>query len=682
MALRAARRRLHDPLGRRARLAAPDPGRLVRGRGRLGLLLRTGHAARRRRPPVRRLPGLAGLARGGRRPAARRVPRHGFGLEARHRPRGPADGRHRVGPADAGDRDDPGRVRLRAGGAAGGGDHRVGPCGAAPARLPPLERRVGRGRRRRGARPLGLPGPFPAPSIQLGDTDGVLLGSALPSRLGHRPRTPAISNLSPNPTNAGTIEPNDFLTITGSGFGNVPGKVEFKTADNGGSTYITVPNTKTDYVSWSDNSITVKVPAQAGTGTISVNGKISTQILNINYALEDINSDFYMFQDTTRQRYYLRNLFDSIGYIFKYNTTSGFSSNSSAKAAFERAMATWRCKTGINWQANGTTSEGNVADSVNVVMFDNTLDAGTLAITSYDLAAQGTFDCFQENTVWYLQDINMRFATVPMNGYTWQFGPALPTSRQYDFETVAVHELGHAHGLAHRIAPGEVMNYSITNGTTIRVPSNVEFEGAQVKMNYSTVPTCFDPDGGGTPMTIASCVLPVHILSFKAELQHQNVLLNWQTASEYNTAYFIVQRSVDGIHFNDISTVNAAGNSSTINKYQLNDNITGLDAGTIYYRLKETDKDGKTTLSGINMVTIAGKLFMVYPNPAKTYVRVAGQSIAFIELLDATGKPVYKKNVSNENVTTVNTSAFSKGIYTLLIKDSKGNTENRKLILE
>src|SRR3954470_8672053 len=54
--------------------------------------------------------------------------------------------------------------------------------------------------------------------------------------------TPTISSISPNPTNAGTIDPSDFITITGSGFGNVPGKVEFKNADNGGSTYIAAPN--------------------------------------------------------------------------------------------------------------------------------------------------------------------------------------------------------------------------------------------------------------------------------------------------------------------------------------------------------------------------------------------------------------------------------------------------------
>jgi hypothetical protein len=77
---------------------------------------------------------------------------------------------------------------------------------------------------------------------------------------------------------------------------------------------------------------------------------------------------------------------------------------------------------------------------------------------------------------------------------------------------------------------------------------------------------------------------------------------------------------------------------------------------------EELSRSRKTTLSGINMVTIAGKLFMVYPNPAKTYIQVAGPGIAFIELIDTTGKLVYKKNVSNENITTQNTSTFIKGI--------------------
>ena len=494
--------------------------------------------------------------------------------------------------------------------------------------------------------------------------------------------TPTIDNFSPNPTNAGTIEPADFLTITGSNFGNKPGKVEFKNADDGGNTYITVTDQQTDYVSWSDNSITVKVPPKAGTGTIRVNGKTSTQVLGIKIAFEDLYSKFYQFDDTTRQRFYLRELSDSIGYIFTYNTTSGFSTNNDAKAAFERAMTTWKCKTGINWKASGETSNGFADDGLSVVMFDNSLDAGTLGTTTYRLSGGGSNGCSLVNTVWYLKEADMRFAKVPTTGYTWQFGPALPNSKQFDFESVTVHELGHAHGLGHRIAPGEVMNYNITNGTALRVPSTTEFEGAQTVMNYSTVPTCFDPTGSGTPMIVASCVLPVQILAFKAELQNQNVLLSWKTVSEYNADYFTIQRSVDGVHFTDINTVNAINNNTSINQYHLTDNISSMVANTIYYRLKETDKDGKTTLSDISMVTIGGKILMVYPNPAKTFVKVTGQSIAFIEVLDGNGKAVFKKQVSNENVTTINISSLSSGVYMLLIKDNKGNTDNRKLVIE
>ena len=494
--------------------------------------------------------------------------------------------------------------------------------------------------------------------------------------------TPTIVNFSPNPTNAGTIDPKDYLTITGTGFGAKPGKVEFKNADDGGATYVSVPDTITDYVSWSDNSITVKVPSHAGNGTIRVNGQTSPQVLKINYAFEDVNSDFYQFSDPTRQRFYLRNLFDSIGYILKYNSTSGFSTNNDAKAAFERAILTWKCKTGVNWQASGATAKGFADDGISVVMFDNTLDAGTLGTTTYRLSGGGNGNCSLENTVWYLKEIDMRFATVPSKGLTWQFGPALPNGKQFDFESVAVHELGHAHGLAHRIAPREVMNYNVTNGTIVRTPSNVELEGATVKMNYSTVPTCFNPEGSGTPMIAVSCVLPVHFLAFKAQLQNQNVLLSWQTTSEYNTAYFTVQRSSDGIYFNDLNMVHAAGQSTNINQYQYKDNIAGLASGTIYYRLKETDKDGKTTLSGISAVAINSQFFKVYPNPAKTYVRIVGQGIAFIELLDAAGKPVYQREISSEDIITINTSALSSGIYTLMIKDNKGNTDNRKLVIE
>jgi len=47
-------------------------------------------------------------------------------------------------------------------------------------------------------------------------------------------------------------------------------------------------------------------------------------------------------------------------------------------------------------------------------------------------------------------EIDVVLQTSPGN-YPWQLGPALPTDSEYDFETNALHELGHVSGLAHQV---------------------------------------------------------------------------------------------------------------------------------------------------------------------------------------------------------------------------------------
>ncbi|MCW3109301.1 MAG: hypothetical protein JWQ09_3807 [Segetibacter sp.] len=322
----------------------------------------------------------------------------------------------------------------------------------------------------------------------------------------------SITSFSPNPAKAGIIDTADFLLIKGSGFGSVVGTVEFSNADDGGVTFITPPNTS-DYVLWKDDSIKVKVPARAGTGKIRVNGSsISPDTLKISYAHTNINSDFSGFNSVTRQRYYLRNINGLGGYSFKYNTTSGFSANTAAKDAFERSLETWVCATGINWTADGSTTAVFASDDVNAVLFDASLPAGVLGRATSRFSASATGTCNQENTVWYLAEIDIQFKN-PSAGFAWQFGPAAPSAQQYDFESVALHELGHAHGLGHRIASGEVMHFSLSNGISIRNPSTEEIAGGLKKMSYSTTATCFNPAGSGAPMRTGTCSLPVTVSS-------------------------------------------------------------------------------------------------------------------------------------------------------------------------
>jgi hypothetical protein len=78
-------------------------------------------------------------------------------------------------------------------------------------------------------------------------------------------RTMAITSFSPGTSRAGTVVAGDQITINGNGFGASPGTVYFTNADDGGATFIS-SSQPSDIISWSDNSITVKVPSAAGKG--------------------------------------------------------------------------------------------------------------------------------------------------------------------------------------------------------------------------------------------------------------------------------------------------------------------------------------------------------------------------------------------------------------------------------
>lgn len=454
-------------------------------------------------------------------------------------------------------------------------------------------------------------------------------------------RVEAVSSFSPAVTHAGTIEPGDFITITGSGFGNTPGTVQFRNADNGGSSYITPPATS-DYVSWSDNSITVKVPDLAGTGDFRVNNSMpSGGTLTIPYAHYSVTDDFQGFQSPTRQRVYLRNLNGQGGYTFTYNTT--FNANTQAVAAFERALNTWRCATGINFRAGGTTTVAeNRDDGVNLVFFDNNLDPGTLAqtVASFDGVSNGS--CRQANTVWWFSDIDIRVSV----RNSWNFSLGNPASNQYDFESVALHELGHAHGLAHVIAPNQVMHYSITNGSRIRTLSPADIEGGVAKLAYSTTNTCFNPSESGSPMTLApmtGCVTSgVLFIDFEGHrISNSSNQLNWTTEQETTSSGFYVQRSADAVTFADLDFVPTKGPGAQRFSYTFEDNTAGL--ANWYYRLRQINTNGQQQFS--DTIFIDGdeaSAWRVYGSNQNNVVLVNGPSAGSIQLYTLSGQLVYK----------------------------------------
>ncbi len=94
--------------------------------------------------------------------------------------------------------------------------------------------------------------------------------------------------------------------------------------------------------------------------------------------------------------------------------------------------------------------------------------------------------------------------------------------------------------------------------------------------------------------------LPISLLSFNANCENSNIVLKWTTASEQNNHYFTVMKSFDGYTFAPIGTVLGNGNSNTIRNYLFVDKAYQEKA---YYRLSQTDFDGKTTSYDLVLVS-------------------------------------------------------------------------------
>jgi len=295
---------------------------------------------------------------------------------------------------------------------------------------------------------------------------------------------------------AGTTDENEELIINGSGFGTSAGTVQFSDANNGGGSFIS-SNYETDLVYWTDSEIRLKIPNKAGAGTVEVyhqNGQlVGSTLINIEWSVNPVFSTYRGYDERTRQPVKFLNNNENGGYTLHINTTEGFFADNPAVESFERALTKWQCQTGINFQldkSGTTTSFAN--DGVCVIQYSTLLPVGVLGVATSRFKSVGNSSCSQENTLWYLKEFDIQF--IPNSriatGFSWNFSASNPTLRQFDFESIALHELGHAHGLGHIIGTEHVMHYAVTNGEARKELSEQEVAAGLHKMAISSGENC------------------------------------------------------------------------------------------------------------------------------------------------------------------------------------------------
>ncbi len=167
--------------------------------------------------------------------------------------------------------------------------------------------------------------------------------------------------------------------------------------------------------------------------------------------------------------------------------------------------------------------------------------------------------------------------------------------------------------------------------------------------NYTMNGLAFTLAWNNVPNTILDCVLPVEFMDFEAFPKARQVDLKWTTASENNSAYFNVERSQDGGHYELLGTVAAMGHSQSVTEYDFVDDAPMK--GVNYYRLDQVDADGQREYSKVvTAVYRWGNLpLTVYPNPAgeslwANFDLPAAGNIRW-RIIDASGRVVHEKQV-------------------------------------
>lgn len=165
--------------------------------------------------------------------------------------------------------------------------------------------------------------------------------------------------------------------------------------------------------------------------------------------------------------------------------------------------------------------------------------------------------------------------------------------------------------------------------------------------------------------------LPVEIVNYDGAYNNKekSVLLEWQTASENNNDFFTVERSFDGSTYEVIETINGAGNSKNIINYKLNDK--NPKTGTNYYRLKQTDFDGKVSNNGLVAVNVSenGDI-KLYPTATTSNVKLdlfnGAPTYTEITVYNAVGVLVFQEKIElgrGKSSFVIPSADFDSGIY-------------------
>jgi hypothetical protein len=208
------------------------------------------------------------------------------------------------------------------------------------------------------------------------------------------------------------------------------------------------------------------------------------------------------------------------------------------------------------------------------------------------------------------------------------------------------------------------------------IPTSIPCDNIGANLGVATdilgLPRPATPDAGAFEFV---GTVPVTLINFIGEKRNSINKLTWTTLNEVNNTGFELQRSANGKDFSTITFIKSKAENGASNaaiNYSFED-VKPL-VTTNYYRLKQIDKDGKSTLS--NIVVLAGnkadrfEMTNLYPNPVVSNLNITinatkDENIQLV-VTDIVGKILIQEKrfvTKGINSTSLNTQKLSAGMY-------------------
>lgn len=452
-----------------------------------------------------------------------------------------------------------------------------------------------------------------------------------------------------DPLNSKTVTLNNNATVTGTNsltFGfrgglivSLPGGIDAHITVSGTKTY----NSGANYIFKTPVSGTTIFPAFPTVGTLSyspaydvtiVAGKNNKVIMNTSSASLTVSNNLSLTSGIWVTNDNLITWSNSGGVLTAPNTpwTTGSSTHNDSYICTCTSSGNPITSTGSNgFRINSVTGNTDVYFPIGVDFVSSNRMALNMnnSATSNFTVVLGKGDLLNTpqsrvNRIWYVTSsgtgvkASMKLYFTKRN---WSTNPFL--SAQDEIETGYLYNDNH---LIQRAYTGAFLNTSATADLVnfIGNADNTEIYGMynyNVSSDYSGAKNGINIFSRFSIVNGNSIILPVSIIDFKAAQQGSGIHVQWKVLNELNIDHYEIQKSLNGVAFSTIASVQALNNDMPVNQYAILDGkpVTGNN----FYRIKTVDKNNSITYTEVIDVKISAGIssssIRFYPNPVTSH---------------------------------------------------------------